>query len=112
MKVLEKQTFWSTAENKVIERERLLNLEFLGEKNNLQFYKIFFSDASSNIEGELLINFENLTIAYSRQINTEFKKNVNLNSQLKYNKYDNKWQGFSFKVDIPENNYCELSFIE
>jgi hypothetical protein len=112
MKVLEKQTYWSTAENKVVVIERLLNLEFLGEKNNIQFYNIFSSDASSNIEGELTINFENLTIAYSKQINTEFKKDIIFLSELNYNKNDNKWQGFSFKVDIPENNYCELSFIE
>jgi hypothetical protein len=110
MKIIETQVFWSEGEKNIVERERLLNLHFLGEKNNLQFYKTSSLD-TRYIGGELIINFSKLNIAYSRKINSEFKKNVLYHSQLNYKKdSDNIWEGFIYESE-PENNFCELRFI-
>ena len=106
--IIEKQLFWSNLENKVIEKIRLLNIHYLGEENNIQFYKITSNDENFK-SGEMIINLNINEIIYSRNIS--YKDEIKQSVLHKVNTPQNLWTGYSIKTKSSENNYISLEFI-
>ena len=106
--IIERQTFWSNLENKVVERTYLLNIHYLGEENNIQFYKITSNDESFK-SGEMIINQNINEIIYS--MNISYKDELKHSVLHKVNTPQNLWTGYSIKTKSPENNYISLEFI-
>ena len=109
--IIETQIYYSDIEKKIKKDKRKLTLTYLGVKEGLQFYKTS-SSGTKYIEGEMIINYNSLSIVYSKKINIPSLGEVIFHSMLnKIPVNKNIWEGYSSKSNDTQNNNITLEFV-